>query len=269
MSSRYASVILAVLFASGCRSDDPGPGSKPSGPGPRLVAAPPLPASGRVIDISQPLSFGGIPDDAREWDSWLQAQHAAAHLTLSTQTGTIVDAPALFDPSGRTVDALDPGTLIGPAVVIDLRPLLAAGDPDVSIDEQELRRFEEEHGPIPGGAIVLMLSGWDELYDQPEVYLNQDAEGELHFPGFSAEAVRFLLQERNIRAIGVDTPSIDLGLNSDLDAHKALLGAGKYAIENLRGLDRLPPLGATLIVAPLRLADARRAPARVLAVLSR
>lgn len=221
-----------------------------------LLSAPPLPESGRVVDVSQPAgaadpsSFEGPP------------------LSLDERHSTVVRAPSCLIAGGRAADAIDCGDLIGPAVIIDLRERVAA-DPDAALTAEDLQEHERRHGPIPGGAFVLLCSGWDQYHAEPEHYRNRGQDGACHFPGFAAGAAEFLVRERDIRAVGVDTPSISQGIDASGSALRIFLAAGKYGIENLRGLERLPAQGATLVVAPLPRAGESSAPARVLAVLPR
>jgi len=249
-----ATAVFAILICCGCSSR--------GNSGPRVTAAPRLPGAGRILDLTHPLK---VPAGLLV----LTTDPGAGHFSPAGLGTTMVDAPVLLKPGGKGAAALDTGALIGPAVVLDVRALLARGDPDIAITEDWIVRFEKEHGPLPSGCFVLLLTGWDGHFDRPELYLNRDARGKLHFPGFSREAVRFLISERDIRAIGTDAASVDLGLDSELGAHRVLFEAGKYAIENLRGLERLPVVGATLIVAPQPIEGAARVPARVLALVSR
>ena len=133
-----------------------------------------------------------------------------------------------------------------------------------------LQAWERAHGSMPEHALVLMRSGWDERWSDEARYRNADAKGVMHFPGFSAAAIAWLLEHHpSFVGVGVDTLSTDAGARAGFAAHKELLGAGKYAIENLAALGALPPRGATVLVAPLKLAGGSGAPARVLADLPR
>ncbi len=245
--ARWAGV-LALALCAGCAGDVETL--------PLLVSAPPLPASGRVVDLSQP---GGADD------LLLAAGQAPAP---DEPLPTRVRAPSFLVAGGRSVDAIDCGDLIGPAVIVDLRERVAA-DPDAALAVEDLLEFEKTHGPIPGGAFVLLCSGWDQYHAEPAHYVNLGLDGDWHFPGCTPEAIEFLVRERDIRAVGADTPSVSQGLDASRQALGILLEAGEYAIENLRGLERLPARGATLVVAPLLQAGAPSAPARVLAVLPR
>jgi kynurenine formamidase len=112
-----------------------------------------------------------------------------------------------------------------------------------------------------------MYAGWDARVANAERFLNRDAKGVMHAPGFSAEAARFLLEERDISGVGVDTLSLDAGAAPKFVAHLAILGAGKYGVEMMANLDRVPPSGATVIVGAPKHEGATGGPARVLALV--
>ena len=142
----------------------------------------------------------------------------------------------------------------------------AARDADYAVRVADLTAWEQAHGPIPDGALVIALTGWSERWRDEARYRNSDGKGVMHFPGFGAEAIRWLVARHpSFVGVGIDTLSIDPGASADFAAHRVLLGAGKYGVENMTRLAALPPRGATVIVAPLKLAGGSGAPARVLA----
>ena len=180
--------------------------------------------------------------------------------------GTHIDAPNHFAAHQRSVDLISPDDLIGPGVVIDVRKAVA-GDPDYRLSLRDLERWEGAHGLIPDGAIVLMLSGWGQHYHRRERYQNRDAQGQMHFPGYSVEAARWLIENRHVRGLGIDTMSIDPGISEDFGVHHVVNGAGRYGLENLARLDRLPPRDFVLIVAPIKIETGSGGPTRVLALV--
>jgi len=134
----------------------------------------------------------------------------------------------------------------------------------------DLEAWEKQHGRIPKGALVLMLSGWGERWPDKKRYLGTDQPGDvehLHFPGFSREAAEFLVSQRDIDAIGVDTPSMDYGPSKDFIVHQIINGADKPGLENVANLDKLPATGATLIALPMKIAKGSGGPARIIALL--
>lgn len=119
---------------------------------------------------------------------------------------------------------------------------------------------------MPEGAAVLLFTGWDSRYEKANDYRNADAEGTLHFPGFSEEAIQYLLTERKVVALGIDTLSIDYGPSKDFAGHKLSHAGGLYHIENMTNLDKLPARGSVLFAGPLAIESGSGSPARVLAV---
>ncbi len=180
--------------------------------------------------------------------------------------GTHVDAPNHFAESPISVDRIASRDLFGPAVVVDVVSKSQA-DPDYRLTRQDLLDWESKHGRLPDGAIVLMYTGWGKRWSDYEAYKNADKDGQMHFPGFSEEAARFLVEERDIKGIGIDDLSVDYGMSKDFPVHRVVNGAGKYHIENVANLDRLPAKGAMLIVAPIKIEGGSGGQARVFAVL--
>ena len=188
---------------------------------------------------------------------------------MAEHGGTHMDAPIHFARGKRTSDAVPLASCIGPAVVIDVRPQ-AAADRDYRLSVDDIQRWEKDNGRIPAGAIVIMNSGWGAFWGNKLSYLGTDKPGDvanLHFPGFSKEAAEFLVKQRDIAAIGVDTASIDYGPSTDFMVHRIINGADKPGFENLANLDRLPASGATLIALPMKITGGSGGPARIIAVL--
>lgn len=195
--------------------------------------------------------------------------YAANNICLAEHGGTHMDAPIHFAQGKHAADEVPVQQLIGPAVVIDVRAQ-AEQDADYRLTVADLEAWEEQHGRMPEGAIVLMYSGWGTRWPDKQRYLGTDKPGDvenLHFPSFSREAAQFLISQREIDAIGVDTPSIDYGQSKDFIVHQIINGANKPGLENIAHLDKLPPLGAMLIALPMKIAGGSGGPARIIAVL--
>ena len=180
--------------------------------------------------------------------------------------GTHLDAPIHGGDNLPTVDELTPADLFGPAAVIDVSAQSAA-DPDYAVTRQDILDWEQRNGELPAGAIVLMYSGWSEKYDDANAYRNPDADGRMHFPGFSEAAARLLIEERNIRGIGVDTLSVDPGAARGFAAHGVVNGNGKFHLENVANVHLLPEAGAYLIVAPIKIEGGSGGQVRIFAVI--
>ncbi|HXF06779.1 MAG TPA: cyclase family protein [Blastocatellia bacterium] len=180
--------------------------------------------------------------------------------------GTHVDAPNHFVAGRPSVDDLLPEQLICPAVVLDVRDRVR-DNPDYQLTVEDIRRWERRHGRIPRRSLVLLYTGWGARWGTPKEYLNRDEQGVMHFPGFSPDAARFLVTEREISGLGIDTLSVDYGPSKDFPVHHITHGAGKYHIENVANLDRLPARGAIVIVGVLPIEGGSGGPARVFALL--
>lgn len=189
----------------------------------------------------------------------------ANEITFDEHTGTHMDAPVHFVPNGVTADRLDPQHLIAPLAVISIADR-AAKDADATLQVDDVLAWEKRHGRLPRGAFVAMHSGWDGRIGSVDRFLNKDAKGTMHAPGFSEEVAMFLARERDVVGAGVDTLSLDAARVEKFVAHLAWLGAGKYAVELLANLTQVPPSGATIVVGAPKHAGASGGPVRVLAL---
>lgn len=178
-------------------------------------------------------------------------------LTRSVVGTGLLEGPRTTRAWSPTGDERDPGRLIGPAVIIDL----PSGEVDAVVRVEQLLAWESVHGPITSGSWVVARS--------LHVEDSGDESSPSHHPGWSVEAVRFLIRERSISGVGIDAPAIDPGIAGEPMAREALRAGRRWAIESLTGLDALPSHGATLVVAPLPVSDRAMAPASVLAVVPR
>ena len=187
----------------------------------------------------------------------------------SEHVGTHLDAPFHFAEGKWTTEQIPLSRLIGPGVVIDVSRQ-AAKDADYTLQLSDLRAWEKVHGRIPPGAILLIRSGWGKFWGDRKRYFGTDAPGDtdnLHFPGLAKAAADFLVKQRRITAVGIDTPSIDHGPSRDFVAHQ-ILGAANLAIfENVAGLERLPAKGATVYAIPMKIKGGSGAPLRIFAIL--
>lgn len=180
--------------------------------------------------------------------------------------GTHVDAPNHFEADQPDVAGIAPGDLVGRGVVLDISAR-AEHDPDTVLTVADIAAWEAAHGRIPAHAIVLLHTGWARYWDRPLLYQGRDTLGKLHFPSFSPEAARMLIHDRQARAIGVDTLSIDPGTSQKFEVHHLVNAARRYGIENVAHLDQLPPHGFLVTVSPLKVEGGTGGPARVIAIL--
>src|SRR5579859_531376 len=180
--------------------------------------------------------------------------------------GTHLDAPAHFPPGKSTVEKIAPEKFFGPAVVLDVRAE-SEKNADYQLTTAVIAAWEKRNGKIPPGAIVLLRTGWASRWPAVQRYRNTDDKGEMHFPGFSVEAAKILL-DRKVSGLGCDTLSIDPGNSKDFPVHHLVLGAEVYQLENLRDLSALPEAGASLVVAPIKLEGGSGGAVRVFALVS-
>lgn len=186
-------------------------------------------------------------------------------LILDEHTGTHMDAPAHFIEGAASAEQLPANRLIAPLAVVHIHER-AAGDPDAQVTPDDILAWEAQNGPLPPGALVAMHSGWEARVGDPTQFLNVDASGVPHFPGFHPDAAALLVNERDIVGIGVDTVSLDFGATTDFASHITALGAGKYGLENLANLALVPPAGAFIVVGGPKHLNASGGPTRALAL---
>jgi kynurenine formamidase len=230
--------------------------------------------STRVVDMTYAINgkLPAWPGDGRTFEAKVEATpekdgyFARSFWTLE-HYGTHLDAPAHFPPGKEYLDQIPVEHLFAPAVVIDVREE-ASKDPDYRLRVMRVEKWEALHGRIPAGAVVLLRTGWASRWPDQARYRNMDAAGVMHFPGFSVEAARLLI-ERGAVGLGIDTLSIDYGASKDFEVHRVDLPAGLYNLENLANLEQLPEAGAFLISAPIKLEGGSGGPVRVFALLPR
>jgi kynurenine formamidase len=195
-----------------------------------------------------------IPANGFYGQTWHFWEHSCTHM----------DVPAHFVTGGRFSPQIPLDELVRPLAVVDISRR-AASNPDAEVLVSDLVAFERSEGRIKRGSVVAMDSGWAARSGSVAAYRNVGADGLQHFPGFSKAAVEWLVAERDIAGIGVDTLSLDPGRSQTFDAHFAILGANRYGIENLVNLDRVPARGATVTAALIPWEQGSGGPARVFA----
>ncbi len=228
----------------------------------------------KVVDLTHVLSEDSPawPDPASNRFTYdtLMAQPSGAPSMGKYHTpehfGTHMDAPVHFTDNQASVDELTANSLFGPAVVIDAREQCAS-NADYALTVEDVMNWENEHGPIPDRAIVMMLTGWGNKWDDSAAYKNEDGNGKMHFPGFSPEAAKLLVTERNILGIGIDDFSVDPAIAEDFPAHLIVSAAGKFHLENVANLHELPATGAYLINAPIKLEGGSGGQVRIFAIV--
>lgn len=236
------------------------------------ASAAPLPVPRRfrsVVDLTHTLSpefptFFGVPGIALQKQFDLKRDGFNLNWwRLLEHAGTHIDAPIHFSETGATLDQLAADTLVAPLAVIDVRGR-AAQNADYLLSRQDVLDWEKKHRQLPANCCVAMLSGWGEYVGDAAKFTGTDA-GVFHFPGFAPEAAEWLLKERKVVGIAVDTLSLDNGPSKDFRVHKLWLPAGRWGLEAVANLDKVPPSGATLVVGAAKVKGATGGPVRLLA----
>lgn len=185
---------------------------------------------------------------------------------MGEHSGTHLNAPNSFHASGDSVDQYLGESLVASAVVIDVTERVQA-NPDYALTVDDLTIWEARNGLVSAGSVVLLQTGWQDRWSSAEQYLGAGADGRLHFPGFGPEAVRSLLDDRGAGGIGIDTPGVEPGIDSDFTVNRMALEQRRIVLENLWNLDQLPATGTTLVIGILLLRGGTGSPASVLAFL--
>lgn len=199
--------------------------------------------------------------------------YSAFNFSTAEHGGTHIDAPIHFAKNKQTVDEIPLEKLMGSAIKIDVKAKVA-DNPDYQIAVDDFENWEEEQNvQIPDGSIVLLETGFSAYYPDKLKYLGTDKRGEealdkMHFPGISPTAASWLVENRNINAIGLDTPSIDYGQSKDFESHVILLSNNIPAFENLTNLNQLPLMGFTIIALPIKIKGGSGGPLRIVGVLN-
>ena len=197
--------------------------------------------------------------------------YAANNFSAAEHGGTHLDAPIHFAEGRLTTDSIPLDRLIGPAVVVDVSAR-ASADPDYQVTVADLEAFESERGLISAGAILLIRTGWGSRWPDRQSYLGTDLAGpdavpHLRFPGLAAAAATWLVANRSIDAIGIDTPSIDRGQSTTFDSHRILFDANVPAFENVARLDQMPDTGSFVVALPMKIGGGSGGPLRIVGVI--
>lgn len=236
----------------------------------------------RIVDLTH--SFGS---DTIVWpseqDFKLIVQHAedtpggyyysSNRMELPEHGGTHIDAPIHFSRGKQTLDQIPIDHMVGAGIRIDVTEQCAR-DRDYRVTIADFERWEAEHGRVQSGAIVLLNTGYARFWPTRQDYLGTELRGQegvraLHFPGLHPEAAAWLVRERQVKAVGIDTASIDYGQSTIFETHVALLSQNVPVFENLAELQSLPDRGFEVIALPMKIAGGTGGPLRIIAVVSR
>ena len=234
--------------------------TQPLGPATPVIGLPPMFAAspGVTIDVISRYDEKG---PAWYWNTLRFGEHTGTHFDAPVHWITGKDLPS------SACDTIAPRRFIGPACVIDVTTDVVRS-PDFLLTVERIEAWEDEHGRIPAGAWLLLRTGWSKRTD-PDAFLNVAADGP-HSPGFEARASRLLAHDRDVLGVGVETIGTDAGQAGTFDPpfpnHTIMHGAGKFGLASLCNLDQLPPTGAVVIAAPLKIVHGSGSPLRVIAI---
>lgn len=274
---KYLAALLPILLLSACitAEQQDGPETDPS-----VNALANMLAGATLVDLSYAYNddtvywptapgfefstdFEGVTDAGFYYTAYTvkTAEHGGTHL----------DAPIHFAEGRQSADQIPLERLMGAAVVVDVSEA-AQADRDYQIGVTDIQRFEAAHGPIPDGAILLFRTGYGQFWPDREAYMGtaergQDAVAKLHFPGIHPETADWLVANRSVDAVGIDTPSIDYGQSTLFETHQTLFAENIPAFENVANLDQVPETGATVIALPMKIEGGSGGPLRMIAVL--
>lgn len=237
------------------------------------------PSRARLVDLTHPFNvssiywpttpsgFGYAPiANGRTEGGWY---YSAGAFQAPEHGGTHMDAPVHFKENGATAEQVPLDRLVAPVYVIDVSSQCSS-NPDYELMMSDIVSFEVRSGPIAKGSIVLMRTGWSSRYGDKREYLGDDTPGDasnLHFPGFGEDVMRFLVEQRGVGAVGLDTASLDPGKSTTFMAHRIAAAAGVPGFENLTNLDKLPARGALLMALPMKIEGGSGGPLRAVAMV--
>jgi len=277
MSRTLVVALCAVAAAIGVAAGR-GASNEAAGQGPAGLALP----DGTLVDLTHPFNRRSVYwptakrfrlEEVADGETEGGYHYAANNFEAAEHGGTHLDAPQHFARDGQTADEVPLERLAGQAVVVDVSRA-AARNRDLQVGVAEFRAWEQANGAMPRGAIVLLRTGFGRFYPDRRRYMGTAERGaaavaELHFPGLAPDGARFLVRERGIKAVGLDTPSIDYGQSKTFRSHRVLGAANVPVFENVANLQRLPPRGSLVIALPMKIDEGSGGPLRAMAVVPR
>ena len=267
---RFRSLLIAgCILLSGCSPESSEP------PKSAVLRFP----DGRLIDLThsfssetiywptaKPFVFEKVNDGVTPGGYYYAANNFAA----AEHGGTHLDSPIHFAAGKNTADQIPLEQLVGPAVVIDV-VASAAANADYQIQVSDIEAWEGKNGRIPDNSVLLLRTGWDARWPDRKTYLGttkvgEAAVAELHFPGLDPKAAQWIVANRRVDAVGIDTPSIDYGQSTKFETHQTLFAQNIPAFENVANLGQLPATGAIVIALPMKIQGGSGGPLRIVAV---
>jgi kynurenine formamidase len=258
-----ALVLAAVAYASASTPSSPASSDR----GQQTIAYSHVVDLSHVISPGIPLWPGDPPVVFTTVATFPEDGYYLRKFEIGEHSATHMNAPNSFvEGNTQAITSYSPRQRVVPAVVIDVREKCAA-DADYQLSKRDVLDWEARNGRIAKGSFVIMFTGWEDRWGDPTAFINQDAEGNLHFPGFAKATTMWLVKARKIAGVGIDTHGVDPGLDTSYATNTEMAMTHKIAIECMANLDKLPPTGATLILAPLQLKDGSGSPLDIIALV--
>jgi kynurenine formamidase len=272
----WSSLLMLVLAAGCTRPAEQTPPAQAQQPPPSSPAA----ANARYVDLSHDLSPESVFWPTAETFKLKKVAdgvtpggyyYASNDYSASEHGGTHLDAPIHFAQGRWTTEQVPLDRLIGNAVVVDVSAQSSA-NADYRVSVADLTAWEQSHGALEPDTIVLIKTGYSTRWPDAGKYLGTSERGtaavaKLHFPGLHQEAATWLAEERKVKAVGIDTASIDYGQSTGFESHRVLCGRNIPVFENLTALDQLPPRGATVYALPVKIKGGSGGPLRAIAAI--
>jgi kynurenine formamidase len=267
MKRNEALVVLAVIMLVGCSPAPPSTATITAAPGVLVDLSHAYDAQAIFWPTAEPFRHEKVADGVTPQGYY----YASNNFFTSEHGGTHIDAPVHFAEGRQSVDQIPLDNLVGSAVVIDITDK-ASATADYQVTVEDFESWERQHGRIGSGDIVLLRTGFSRHWPDAAKYLGTaergaDAVARLHFPGLHPDAAKWIVASRPIKAIGIDTASIDYGQSTLYESHRTLYDRNIPAFENLTALERLPARGATLVALPMKIRNGSGAPLRAIGLL--
>ncbi len=221
--------LFSVVLCGSCSPSIPKPGKEPTSPSLEQIAQ----GKSQIVDLCHALNeknphWPGESYHPFHFEILARLEEDGVYsgaFSAPEHSGTHLDAPNHFEAGQASVDEIPLTSLVAPAVVIDIQPACAS-DPDYQLSVEDLNSWEGKWGAIPAASVVFALTGWGRHWEDFERYKNEDDSGKLHFPGFSPQAARFLVEGRAVKGLGIDTLSVDFGRSTDFAVHHIVHSSG-------------------------------------------
>ena len=219
-----------------------------------------------IIDENIPLWSGDPSVKFKTLADWKKDGYYLRKFSMGEHSATHINAPISFSENGAGIDEYSADSLVLPAVVIDICDSVAV-DSDYMLSIDDIQAWENQHGEIGSGYLVLLRTGWQEKWHNEKTFLNKDVRGNMHFPGFGVDAAKLLIEKRNIAGIGIDTHGVDGGKDTSFSVNRLILNKPRIVLENLTNLEQLPHTGITVVLGILRLQGGSGSPGGVIALV--